>query len=114
MEQKIFSPGNFIEELVFDIKPELIERYIELEYKVMASELCQLPGFVGWDIWVSETNIGEVTSIYYWDSYESYKNINREWLFGKKDELTKLFGKDNLKFIAARHEENRRFRVRSI
>ena len=62
MELRVNEPGLFIEELVFQIRPELVKRYVELEYEIMAKELAGLDGFCGWQIWVSETNPGRVTS----------------------------------------------------
>ena len=56
MELRVNEPGLFIEELVFQIRPELVKRYVELEYEIMAKELAGLDGFCGWQIWVSETN----------------------------------------------------------
>ena len=53
MELRVNEPGLFIEELVFQIRPELVKRYVELEYEIMAKELAGLDGFCGWQIWVS-------------------------------------------------------------
>ena len=39
MELRVNDPGLFIEELVFQIRPELVKRYVELEYEIMAKEL---------------------------------------------------------------------------
>ena len=38
MELRVNEPGLFIEELVFQIRPELVKRYVELEYEIMAKE----------------------------------------------------------------------------
>lgn len=114
MELINHDPGVFIEELVFQIVPGLVDRYIELEYQIMAQELAKLPGFEGWQIWESQTHPGEVTSLYFWKDYESYKNMNQTWLFQKKDEITKAFGADNFKFVRVGHEENKRFLRRRL
>lgn len=114
MELNIYEPGLFIEELVFQIKPELVKQYVELEYQIMAKELSRLEGFCGWQIWESETNTGEVTSLYFWKDYDAYKNIDQEWLFRKKDEITEAFGAENFTFVKAGHETNRRLQLRSI
>lgn len=113
---KLFKhdPGFFIEELVFQIVPEQVDRYIDLEYRIMAGELAELKGFEGWQIWESRTHPGEVTSLYFWKDYESYKNIDHAWLFQKKDEITRAFGEDNFKFVRAVHEENERFLRRNL
>ncbi len=47
MELRVNDPGLFIEELVFQIRPELVKRYVELEYEIMAKELAGLDGFPG-------------------------------------------------------------------
>lgn len=114
MKLNIHEEGLFVEELVFQVKPELINQYVELEYDIMASELQKLPGFKGWQIWESKTNIGEITSIYLWDSFESYKNINQDWLLEKKIAISECIGLDNCKFVKAGHIENKRHQLRSI
>ena len=86
MELRVNEPGLFIEELVFQIRPEQVKRYVELEYEIMAKELAGLDGFCGWQIWVSETNPGRVTSLYFWKDHASYRHLDQEWLSGKKDE----------------------------
>lgn len=114
MELRVYEPGLFIEELVFRMKPELVKSYAELEYEIMAKELAGIDGFSGWQIWESETNAGEVTSLYFWKDYESYKNIDQKWLFQKKDDITKAFGAENMTFVRAGHETDRRYQLRSI
>lgn len=110
----VYEPGQFIEELVFRMKPEDVGEYVRLEQEIMAKCLSALPGFAGWQIWESETNPGEVTSMYFWKSYESYRTIDRAWLFGKKDELTAAFGAGRMEFVKAVHETDKRYRLMSI
>ena len=114
MELRVNEPGLFIEELVFQIRPELVKRYVELEYEIMAKELAGLDGFFGWQIWVSETNPGRVTSLYFWKDHASYRNLDQEWLSGKKDEITRAFGAENMTFVRAGHETDRRYQMRSL
>ena len=106
MELRVNEPGLFIEELVFQIRPELVKRYVELEYEIMAKELAGLDGFCGWQIWVSETNPGRVTSLYFWK--------DQVWLSGKKNEITRAFGAENMTFVRAGHETDRRYQMRSL
>lgn len=114
MELRVNEPGLFIEELVFQIRPELVKRYVELEYEIMAKELAVLEGFSGWQIWVSETNPGRVTSLYFWKDCSSYRNIDQEWLSGKKDEIARVFGAENMTFVRAGHETDCRYQLRSL
>ncbi|MCD7995095.1 MAG: hypothetical protein LUK37_26275 [Clostridia bacterium] len=114
MELRVNEPGLFIEELVFQIRPELVKRYVELEYEIMAKELAGLDGFCGWQIWVSETSPGRVTSLYFWRDHASYRSIDQEWLSGKKDEISRVFGAENMTFVRAGHETDRRYQMRSL
>ena len=104
MELRVNEPGLFIEELVFQIRPELVKRYVELEYEIMAKELAGLDGFCGW----------QMTSLYFWKDHASYRNLDQEWLFGKKDEITRAFGAENMTFVRAGHETDRRYQMRSL
>lgn len=114
MKLRVHEPGLFIEELVFQIRPELVDRYVELEYEIMAKELAGRDGFCGWQIWVSETNPGRVTSLYFWSSQASHRNLDQEWLSGKKDEIARVFGAENMTFVRAGHETDRRYQMRSL
>ena len=109
MELRVNEPGLFIEELVFQIRPEQVKRYVELEYEIMAKELAGLDGFCG-----SETNPGRVTSLYFWKDHASYRNLDQEWLSGKKDEITRAFGAENMTFVRVGHETDRRYQMRSL
>lgn len=114
MRTEVYKPGNFIEELVFKMEPEDVQQYAELEYEIMARELAELPTFRGWQIFASESEPGEVTTMYFWESYEAYKAIDQEWLAAKKQALSEAFKGKTFVFLRAEHEINRKLQLRSI
>ena len=69
--------------------------------------------FAGGEIWVSEQS-GRVTSLYFWKDHASYRNLDQEWLSGKKDEITRAFGAENMTFVRAGHETDRRYQMCSL
>ncbi|KPI49029.1 hypothetical protein IM33_15900 [Clostridioides difficile] len=68
MKLKLLKKSLFIGELTFGINTNLIEKYLQLDY----------------EIWVSESNPEEITSIIYWTDYKYYKNIDKNWLNDRK------------------------------
>ena len=54
MEKIVFPKPQFVEGLTFRVKPEEVERYMQLEEEIWVNELCKLPGFMGSETWVSD------------------------------------------------------------
>lgn len=111
MKLTIHEKPQFIEELVFRIKPDQVERYIQLETEIFSVPLSDVPGFLGGDTWVSQDHEGEVTSHYYWESEAAYRGVDQAWLGGQKEKMGAAMG-DDAAFVRAGHAENRQFRVR--
>ena len=109
MEKTVFPKPQFVEGLTFRVKPEEVERYMQLEEEIWVNELCKLPGFMGSETWVSEDKPGEVTSLYFWASEEDYHGIDQDWLAKQKEKIGGLIDSE---FVSAWHGEDRRFRVR--
>jgi len=111
MELNIYQKPQFIEELVFRIKPGQVERYIDLETEIFSEPLSHVAGFLGGETWVSQDREGEVTSLYFWESEQAYRSVDQAWLAGQKEKMGAAMG-DDAAFVRAGHAEDRRFRVR--
>ena len=112
MELKRFQPPQFIEELVFQVPPEQVERYLDLDMEIFSTALSTVPGFLGGESWVSVDRPGEVTSLYFWASEKDFQSLDQAWLGGLKARMEEAMGAENLRFVRAGHAENRRCRVR--
>ena len=109
MEKIVFDKPQFVEGLTFRVKPEEVERYMQLEEEIMVKDLSTLPGFAGSETWVSADKPGEVTSLYFWATEEDYHNIDQVWLGTRKEKIGSLIESE---FVSAWHAQDRRFRVR--
>ncbi|MDB0439484.1 TIGR03792 family protein [Clostridioides difficile] len=112
MKLKSFERPLFIEELTFRINTNLIEKYLQLDYEIWVKGLELLEGFAGSEIWISESNPGEVTSIIYWTDYKYYKNIDKDWLSDRKKMMSELMGEENVEFVRAEHDVNKKYKLR--
>ena len=111
MQRNRFKNPPYIEELTFRVKPELLEKYIEQNYTHWISALSQKPGFLGGQVWIGEQGTGEVTSLYFWENYEDYANLDQVWLSGMKNKSGELMGEGNVEFIGRMKESNKKFLV---
>ena len=109
MEKTVFPKPQFVEGLTFRVKPEEVERYMEIEEEVYVNNLASVPGFMGSETWISADKPGEVTSLYFWATEEDFHNIDQEWLSKLKERSASLI---DAAFVSAWHGEDRRFRVR--
>ena len=112
MELKRYQPPQFIEELVFQVPPEQVEHYLDLETAIFSEPLSQVPGFQGGESWVSVDRPGEVTSLYFWASEADFQAIDQVWLGDLKQRMEEAMGAENLRFVRAGPAENRRLRAR--
>lgn len=110
MREHICETPQFIEELTFWVKPELVERYMELEHEIWMKDLETLPGFLGGELWTGAREPGEVTTIYFWESEAAFRSIHPDWLKTRKERMQDAMGPENMRFLRAGHEENPRLK----
>ncbi len=109
MKTNVFDKPQYIEGLTFRVAPEDVEKYLKVERDVWFDDLATLPGFLGSETWVSKTNPGEVTQIYFWESEEAFLAVPQDF----KDEHVRRTNEavDN-EFVKAWHAEDKRYRIR--
>lgn len=84
MQQYTFEKPQFIEELTFRMKPECVQGFIRVAKEHWLVGLANQKGFLGGEIWVGEKGTGEVAEYYFWESYEDYASLDKEWLADMK------------------------------
>ena len=109
MQRHQFEKPPYIEELIFRVKPELLEKYIEQNYTHWISALSGKPGFLGGQVWVGEQGTGEVASLYFWENYEDYANLDQTWLSGMKKKSGELMGEGSVQFIGQMKESKKKY-----
>ena len=104
--------GYAVEYLVFEVKPELVDQFLELDHEYWTLFLKDQPGFISKEVWVNKSKPGEVSMITYWNTMEEWKSIPVEKLIEINTELTETFGKENFKLVGEIHKENALYKVR--
>ncbi|MDR0840293.1 MAG: TIGR03792 family protein [Christensenellaceae bacterium] len=110
MQPTIYNPPQFIEELTFRVRPDMLETYIELDARLWVPALRSRKGFLGSEVWVGEPGSGEVTMLYFWERYEDFAGLDVAWLEELKQKTNDVMG-DAIEFIGAM-ESARKWRVR--
>ncbi len=111
MKLKKYKTPQAIEQLVFRVKPELIEKWIEIDYEIWTKGLAAWPGFAGKEIWVSRDRPGEVTAVVYWRDYDLWKAVDPQWLAETEKQFTDRFGAGNAELVKEGHKENQLLKV---
>ena len=77
---KTYDPPMAIEQLFFEVDPEKLDCWLEIDHEVWTAGLAEWPGFAGKEVWINQDRPGEITVIVYWTSYEKWKSIDPEWV----------------------------------
>ncbi len=111
MEFKKFSNKIAVEQLVFKVKKEKVDEFIELDQKIWTEELAKWPGFLGKEIWISESTPVEIITTVYWRSLKEWKSIDHEKLRETDQKFKKALGENNFELYRELHNEKQFFKV---
>ncbi|MGI5958959.1 MAG: TIGR03792 family protein [Massiliimalia sp.] len=111
MELHRFEKPAAVEELVFRVKPECLEEFIQADHEIWTLYLAKCPGFMSKEVWVSDTVPGEVTSIIYWSDYELWQQVSVEEMAEVQKQFDARVGVENYEFVSAPHETSQKYRV---
>lgn len=111
MKTTVFDKPQFVEGLTFRVAPDEVEKYLKVEEEVWFYDLEKLPGFLGSETWVSETNPGEVTQLYFWESEEAFNSVTPEF---KEEHVKRTADAIDTEFVSAWHEQDKRYRIREF
>jgi uncharacterized protein (TIGR03792 family) len=67
-----------IEWLKIKVKPELRDKYIQLDDKIWTPALKKNPGFLGKETWLSPQQLDEVVLVIRWETREAWKSVPPE------------------------------------
>lgn len=111
MQLTTYAKPLFVEELVFEVKPDKIQDYLKADYEIFTKELSACKGFVGSEIWVSKTKPGYVRNIVFWEDIESFREVDSAWVARADAKLKSLIGEDNIRFVESAHAKNEMSKV---
>jgi uncharacterized protein (TIGR03792 family) len=111
LTDRIYEKGQAVEYLVFTMKPELVDQFIELDRAIWTKELATCEGFVSKEVWVNKKKPGEITTILYWNSLEQWKAIDHQWLAEVDKRFTAYMGGPGSFTLTAMHEGCDYYRV---
>lgn len=82
-----------VEVLRFNMDPSNIDEFLELENQIWTAYLEKQKGFIGKDVWIGETDPGEIRVLVYWNSTEEWKAVPVEELIDVDKKFKEHFGK---------------------
>ena len=100
-----------VEELIFKVSPDFIDRFLEIDHDIWTKMLSQCPGFVSKEVWLSKDCPGEITQIIYWTDISLWKSIPQEELNQTQIEFDTAVGEGNYEWVGAPHESNQKFKI---
>lgn len=67
-----------IEWLKIRVRPELREKYIQLDDEIWTPALKKYPGFLGKETWLNPQQLDEVVLVIRWETREAWKSVSPE------------------------------------
>lgn len=111
MELKKYDKPEAIEHLLFEVDPDLVDKFVELDFEIWTKKLSQYPGFLKKETWVSKDKPGEVATIIYWSDYDLWKAIDHNVLIEVDKVFTEKMGEGTFKIKRAFHDENQFYKI---
>ena len=106
MQRKKYEHPPIVEELVFQVNPELVDRYLDGDFTCFTQGLEKWPGFLGSEVWASADRPGYVRNIVYWKDKASLEAVDPVWVAEADARLNALMGGGNLKLLEVAHAVN--------
>ncbi|MFW5856005.1 MAG: TIGR03792 family protein [Bacillota bacterium] len=111
MEYRKYEKPMAVEQLLFKVKPDLVDKFIKLDHEIWTKALARYPGFVSKEVWVSDTNAGEVMTVVYWEDLESWKSIDHQELNEINERFQEAMGEGNAVLHRELHKESQFYKV---
>lgn len=111
MELKRFEKPEPVEQLLFKVNPNMIEKFIETDHEIWTKALSKYPGFISKEVWVNDSVPGEVITIIYWSDMKLWKAIDHNELIETDMKFQEAMGEGNAILFDAMHVKNQYYRV---
>jgi uncharacterized protein (TIGR03792 family) len=100
-----------IEQLVFQVGPEHLDCWLELDHEIWTVGLAQWEGFAGKEIWINQDKPGEITVIVYWTRYEFWQSVDPEWVVRTDETFKRALGEVNCTLVKKGLKKERFFKI---
>lgn len=95
-----------IEHLVFQVKPERLEAWLELDHELWTlGEARRWPGLLRKEVWLNPAVPGEVHCLIYWSDYRQWMAIDQEWLDETERRFAERFGAGDYRLVRSDHAD---------
>jgi uncharacterized protein (TIGR03792 family) len=95
-----------VEHLVFQVKPERLTEWLELDHEIWTlGEAQRWPGLLRKEVWLNSNVPGEVHCIIHWSDYDLWMAIDPQWLADNEKKFIARFGEEDFKFVRSDHED---------
>ena len=111
---KKLNKPQAVEQLQFQVNPELLDRWVELDHEIWTKGLAQWPGFAGKEVWQNSSVPGEVMTVIYWDNYDQWQAIDPQWLQDTDRRFLEAMGSENVKMTGELHLEKQFYKTHEV
>jgi uncharacterized protein (TIGR03792 family) len=114
MRLHTYDPPLVIEQLVFEINPELQGRWLELDHQIWTSLLAGCDGFAGKETWIDPDRSGEITLVIYWTSLACWQSIDPGLLAKTQAAFDLAIGEGNSRLVRLAHKEQQLYKLNEV
>lgn len=100
-----------VEQLVFEMDPNSVERWLKLDHEIWTEGLALQPGFVRKEIWTSSKRPGRITATIWWESFEQWTAIDPQWLAETEAVFTAAFAPSEAKLVGELHQKDQNYMI---
>lgn len=111
MELTRYEKPMAIEQLLFKVRPDMVQKFLELDNEIWTKKLATYPGYVSKEVWVSQTVPGDIITMIYWSDIKLWEAIDQNELVEVDRRFYEAMGEGTFKFYKALHEENQFFKI---
>lgn len=111
MELKKIIKPMAVEQLVMTVKPDLVDRWLELDHEIWSKGLAKWPGYIRKEVWESRERPGRLTINIYWEDYDAWQAIDSEWVKETDTYFNDQFAPETVQFNEALHTIDQNFLI---
>ena len=105
------DPPVAVEEMIVHVTPGMEDFWVKKDTEIWSAALETCPGFLGKEIWLNRDVPGQIVVIIYWQSYDAWQSLDRQWVMDVEERMTRAVGQEHIKSISFAHRGSQKFKA---